>query len=450
MRVAPSGQGPAVAAVVFTDVVGSTARDQRLGPTRAGAARQLLFHDASAIVAGAGGRVVKSLGDGLLSVFPSPSAAVDAAVELQQLAELRGRGTADPVALRIGVALGEVTFDEGGDCFGLAVVEGARLCDVAGAGEILVSDVVRLLCTTSNHPFRSAGTRHLKGIDDPVATSIAEWRPAVEGGSFSMADIDADESLRAKAPGYLDRIGSADHMRRVRDRLLDLLDLEEGQVVLDVGSGTGDDAFELAALVGPSGRVVGVDSSESMVQEARRRGQAAGAPQVEFVHGDATALPLEDGEVDRVRSDRVFQYLLEPLRAMRELVRVARPGAIVVVADTDWETAVLDTADDDLTGRINGAWTATRPNGRVGHQLARFAKQAGLVDVAVEGFVQVKADLDDLYRDGVLPMLAQNAVAAEAVSSEEASRWLAMVEQAAADGHFLRAFTTFVVAGRVP
>jgi hypothetical protein len=62
----------------------------------------------------------------------------------------------------------------------------------------------------------------------------------------------------------------------------------------------------------------------------------------------------------------------------------------------------------------------------------------------------VKTELDELYRNGVLPALAQAAVDAESVTPEEASRWLATLELAATDGVFFRAFTTFVVSGRVP
>jgi ubiquinone/menaquinone biosynthesis C-methylase UbiE len=434
---------------MLTDVVGSTARDLRLGPERAGALRRSHFTEAATVVMRFGGRVVKSLGDGQLSVFSSPSASIAAGVEIQQLCVRHSQGHADPLQLRIGISAGELRFEDDGDCHGRAVVEAARLCAYAQAGEVVVSEMTTRLSTMSSHPLRSLGSLTLKGLDGPVEAYRVEWRPLIAGRRFDMAEIDADPDLRARAAGMLDRIGRDQHMTRVRSRILELLAPRPGQSVLDVGCGAGDDVFLLAGLVGPSGWTVGIDRSRTMVDEALRRAAETGIEGVQFIHSDASSLDFTDATFDAVRSDRMFQYVLEPQAVLSEMCRVTRPGGRVVVAETDWQTAVFD-APDDVTARINAAWAASRPNGRAGQQLYRLCKVAGLVDVSVEGIVQIKTELDELYRDGVLPALAKNAVDAEAVTPEEASRWLAGLEVAAEQGLFLRAFTTFVVFGRVP
>ena len=434
--------------MLVTDVVGSTARDLRLGAQRADGLRQTHFNDVAVLVDRHGGRVVKSLGDGQLCVFSSPSSSIEAAVEVQQLCAQRAQVAADPLRLRVGISAGEVRFTDDGDCHGSAVVEAARLCAAARASEIVVSELARHLSVQCPHPLRALGPLDLKGLDEPVVAHVVEWRPAVEGRSFDMADIDADPDLRRQAASMLDQIGGDRHMRRVRDRILELLDLRPGQAVLDLGCGAGDDVFVMAALVGPSGRAVGIDLSQAMLDEAQQRAQATGAPGVEFLRADAAALDLPDGTFDAVRSDRMLQYVLEPHAVIRQARRVTRPGGRIVLAETDWETAVFD-LPDDVTGRINAAWTESRPNGRAGQQLFRLCKQAGLVDVEVEGIVQVKTELDELYR-GVVPALAKTAVDAGSVTPQEASRWLASIEAAAADGVFLRAFTTFVVSARTP
>jgi ubiquinone/menaquinone biosynthesis C-methylase UbiE/class 3 adenylate cyclase len=435
-----------VGVIVFTDIVGSTDRDRRVAVAEADARRRTHFDAAAAVVAARNGRIVKALGDGLMIEFASASAAVDCAVALQQMVTEGARGERDPTAVRIGISAGEITAEDG-DCFGLPVVEAARLCAEAAAGEILLADVVASLSRSLPHPTRPLGTRMLKGLDAPVAVHAVEWHPLVPAGGPSLTRIDAE--LRERAAPMLDHIASAGHMRAIRDFVMELLAPQPGETIADVGCGTGEDVRELWEIVGAGGRVVGVDLSEVMVEEAKRRAVEGGYDTAEFVLGDAARLDLPDSMFDGVRCDRVFQYVLDPDAAMRHLVRIVRPGGRVVVADTDWETAVFDLAGDDVSQRISRSWLDTRPNGRSGQQLFGLAITAGLTDVGVYARTNVKTDFDDLYRQGVVPAMARSAVDAGAVTSEEASGWVARLERRAAEGTFFRAFTTFVVHGRV-
>jgi len=102
------------------------------------------------------------------------------------------------------------------------------------------------------------------------------------------------------------------------------LKLEARDAALDVGCGTGDDLSSLAAVVGPSGRVVGVDRSEELVAEARSRTRHSSS--VEVLVGDAQALPFSDDEFSAARVERVLMRLDEPRALLGELARVTRPG----------------------------------------------------------------------------------------------------------------------------
>ena len=154
--------------------------------------------------------------------------------------------------------------------------------------------------------------------------------------------------------------------------------------------------------------------------------------------------------VDGTSSNRTFQYLTDPARAVREMVRVTRPGGRVVVADTDWETAVVDAPDVELTSRINRAWCDTRASGRVGHQLYGLFLQAGLVDVVASPHTQVLTDLAEPGVAMIVDGLASQAVGAGAATEEEASRWVASIHAAGEEGRFFRSVIMFVVYGRVP
>lgn len=103
-----------------------------------------------------------------------------------------------------------------------------------------------------------------------------------------------------------------------------------GLRVADVGTGTGVLALDLARL---GLRVVAVDRSARMLDAARQKIDQAGVAGIELRQGDASALPLADGEVDAAFAHMVLQYLPAPAEAVREMARVVRPGGVVVVAD---------------------------------------------------------------------------------------------------------------------
>src|SRR5215211_3278574 len=108
------------------------------------------------------------------------------------------------------------------------------------------------------------------------------------GGGFR--DVDSSGDARAFI-AYLDEAGNL--LAGLKRELIAALGLEPGDAALDVGCGTGDDLSSLAAVVGPAGRVVGVDRSETLVAEARSR--TRGSPGVEVLVGDAQALPCCEG-----------------------------------------------------------------------------------------------------------------------------------------------------------
>ena len=114
-------------AILFTDIVGSTELSQRLSPQSADEVRRSHFSVLRQAITETGGREVKNLGDGLMVVFSSASAALGCAVAMQQGVELVNREGAEPVGLRVGLSVGEAS-NEDGDYFGDSVVEAARLC----------------------------------------------------------------------------------------------------------------------------------------------------------------------------------------------------------------------------------------------------------------------------------------------------------------------------------
>ena len=165
------------ATIVFTDLVGSTALRSQLGEQGADELRR--EHDAiltDAVVTHRG-RVVKGAGDGILATFDSASDAVVASVAMQRAVEAMGRRRRLELAIRVGISAGDVSW-ENGDCFGLPVVEAARLEAAAAPGQILAAEIIRVLARgRAGVEFRPIGELTLKGLDEPVPACEIGWAP---------------------------------------------------------------------------------------------------------------------------------------------------------------------------------------------------------------------------------------------------------------------------------
>jgi arsenite methyltransferase len=133
---------------------------------------------------------------------------------------------------------------------------------------------------------------------------------------------------------------------------LALGELRAGDTVLDIGCGAGVDSILAARRVGPSGRVVGVDMTEEMVKKAGDSALAAGVTNAEFHTGEADRLPADDGTVDVVISNGVFNLCLDKPRVLAEFFRVLRPGGRVQMADI-----LLDDRVTEGEVETKGAWS---------------------------------------------------------------------------------------------
>ena len=109
--------------------------------------------------------------------------------------------------------------------------------------------------------------------------------------------------------------------------------IRAGDVVLDIGSGSGTDALIAARLVGPAGRVIGLDLTEAMRDKLRANAVMVGVTNLEVLAGNAEAIPLPDASVDVVTTNGVLNLVPDKSRAIREIARVLRPGGRLQLAD---------------------------------------------------------------------------------------------------------------------
>lgn len=167
----------AVAIVVFCDLVDSTALLAALGDDRMEGLRRAHMADVRTAVESAGGRVVKTLGDGAMACFDSALGALRASAEIQASVERLDVAQGEiGIAARVGIAAGEPIAD-GDDLHGMPVVIASRLSSAAGAGEVLVQDLVRaLVASRDGVALDAARDYELKGVPTPVRASTLGWR----------------------------------------------------------------------------------------------------------------------------------------------------------------------------------------------------------------------------------------------------------------------------------
>jgi arsenite methyltransferase len=109
--------------------------------------------------------------------------------------------------------------------------------------------------------------------------------------------------------------------------------IDPGQTVLDLGCGAGMDSILAARKVGPTGHVIGVDSTAEMIAKAKRNAKTLNLTNLEFHHGDVESLPVASDTVDTVISNGVFNLCLDKPRVLREVFRVLRAGGRLFMAD---------------------------------------------------------------------------------------------------------------------
>lgn len=193
---------PALATIVFTDLVGSTALRTALGEERADSLRRVHDELLQRCVDQHAGTVVKGGGDGIMAAFDSAAQALAAAVEMQRAVTRYGQRSdaISPLPIRIGLSVGDVSW-EGGDCFGTPVVEAARLEAAAGSGQILCSDFVKLMARgRGGLEFLPVGDLDLKGLPEPVSASEVVWRTN-DGEAETALPLELRSLLRSTFAG---------------------------------------------------------------------------------------------------------------------------------------------------------------------------------------------------------------------------------------------------------
>lgn len=237
---------------------------------------------------------------------------------------------------------------------------------------------------------RSTGAEQRTAVRDRYAR-IATESSSCCGDTSSCSESSTDKS---KQLGYsdaeIDAVAGNANLNLGCGNPTAIASLEEGDTVLDLGSGGGFDCFLAAREVGPAGHVIGVDMTPEMIETARENIEANDASNVEFRLGEIEHLPVADASVDVILSNCVINLSPEKSKVFREAYRVLRPGGRLAVSD------VVLTADLPQDLQVDPASIAACVGGAASiPTLKAILTDAGFTDVSIEP----RGDSDEFIRD---------------------------------------------------
>ena len=180
--------------------------------------------------------------------------------------------------------------------------------------------------------FVATGSRRVMGAREAVRSHYGEI--ASKGSSCCSSEADAVDVIAKYSQEELAEVpAEAASLSLGCGNPTAMASLRPGQVVLDIGSGGGIDAFYAARRVGPTGRVIGLDMTPAMIERARKSAAEAGLSQVEFRLGQAEAMPVEDSTVDVILSNCVINLCEDKGKVLEEACRVLKDGGRLSISD---------------------------------------------------------------------------------------------------------------------
>jgi ubiquinone/menaquinone biosynthesis C-methylase UbiE len=270
--------------------------------------------------------------------------------------------------------------------------------------------------------------------DDPRDLTRTEWR-------------NVDDGIADAAARYLDTMMRV--LAAQKQQTLELLRLKPGMSVIEIGCGNGRDAEAVARLVGPGGRVVGIDASQELIAQATERTASLGLP-LRFQVDDAHALAFADNSFDAARVDRVLQHLNDPGQAVREMARVVRPGGRMSAIEPDWQTMTVAGVDNEVTRAVvRYKVDINITHGTIGRELRRLMVEAGCIEVTAEqGSITFERLAPTDFVLGLRRNLA-GAVSQRWVTGRQAADWWAGLEEQDSGGKFFAAMSGIIAGATV-
>ena len=218
--------------------------------------------------------------------------------------------------------------------------------------------------------YAAAATSMRAAASEPCCGTGCGCSPAEEAGVFGMTLYDPATAEGVPPAALQASLGCGVPTS--------LAELHEGETVLDLGSGGGADVLISARRVGATGKAIGLDMTDEMLELARKNAAEAGVSNVEFVKGYIEEMPLPDASVDVVISNCVINLSGDKQRVIAEAARVLRPGGRFAVSDVIADAGIGEAARHDMA-----AWTSCVAGALTRDEFWSLLTAAGLENVEI-------------------------------------------------------------------
>lgn len=230
--------------------------------------------------------------------------------------------------------------------------------------------------------------------------------------------LEFDEETTRKVEALYETPGVVERRRIIAEKIA----LKPGERVIDIGSGPGFLARDMAEVVGPNGSVLGIDVSDAMLAMAATRCEPFGG--ASFRKGDALELPAEDNSFDVAVSVQVYEYVQQVDRSLSEMCRVLKPGGRAMVVSLDWNSLAWHSQDAIRMTRIMDEFADHCAHKSLPVTLGPRMARAGLTVTDRHVIPQFEAAFDEAsYSAQVIPIVASFVAARPGIDADEAQAW---------------------------
>ena len=231
-----------------------------------------------------------------------------------------------------------------------------------------------------------------------------------------------------KTAQQLSMLYQTDDIRELQRRYRVWFDPKPGEKILDVGCGTGVNALAIARLVGPSGKVIGIDNSQAMLAIARER---AAASNVEYQLQAVEETQFPENSFDGIVCTQVLSYLSDPVAVIRNLLRVIKPTGRVFIAETDWDTLSYCIADKELQRKVTLSFSDHHGDGWMARRVHWMCQQVGVAQLEMHPYVVYNAEYSARKYGGPLSLVIRDYLLRTGKCTEvEVQRWLQLLSEA--------------------